>query len=118
MKKENRNEINLKKQKLIVTILTIALIIIDLGTKFIASKQGKIIIPQGDYRANNLYYNFLSIIIISLIVRFMSSSNSFVKLSTKIVLSFGLAGAFGNFLDRVLNRLVLIWHIFILLLHG
>ena len=36
-----------------------------------------------------------------MIIRYISRDNLFIKLGTKIVLSFGIAGAIGNMIDRI-----------------
>ena len=36
-----------------------------------------------------------------MIIRYISRDNLFIKLKTKIILSFGIAGAIGNMIDRI-----------------
>ena len=46
----------------------------------------------------------MSIIIILLILRYIRNDNVFIKLDTKIVLSFAISGAVGNLIDRIWNN--------------
>ena len=44
-----------------------------------------------------------------MIIRYISNDNSFVKLDTKIILSFVISGAIGNLIDRIWNKDVIIF---------
>ena len=43
----------------------------------------------------------MSIIIVIMIIRYMYNNNTFIKFNTKIILSFAVAGAIGNVIDRI-----------------
>lgn len=99
-----------KKQKKILMLIIIIAIILDQITKFIAYKQGWDISPNENIDTNNNgYYIIMSIIIILMIIRYISNDNTYVKLDTKIILSFAIAGAIGNLIDRIWNQNVIVF---------
>lgn len=87
-----------KKEKKIVIILTIVLILLDQILKIINLNKPGIIRER---TSNNASYIILSIIVIIVIIRYMSNNNSFIKTSSRVVLSFALAGAISNIIDRI-----------------
>ena len=90
-----------KKQRNIIIALIVVTLLIDQITKFIAYKIGSIIVNENSANNNNGYYIIISIIIILMIIRYISNNNSFIKLDTRIILSFGISGAIGNLIDRI-----------------
>lgn len=92
------------KHNLIIIVVIFALLIIDQITKIIFLKQGLNIENKVDESQNNNYYIVLSIIIIFVILRYISSDNNYIKLDTKIILSFAIAGGMGNLIDRIWNK--------------
>ena len=90
-----------KKQKIIIIALIVVTLLIDQITKFISYKIGSIIVNENSANINNGYYIIISIIIILMIIKYISNNNSFIKLDTRIILSFGISGAIGNLIDRI-----------------
>lgn len=97
----------MKKDKNIVILIVVVLFIIDQITKILAYTKGWIIQNNATYNSNNGYYIVMSIIIIFMIIKYIFSDNSFIKRKTRIVLSFAIAGALGNMIDRIWNKDVL-----------
>ena len=97
MRKDNK-----KNHEKIIILIIIVTLIIDQVTKIIAYKQGFNILSESSN--NNGYYIVMSIIIILLILRYIRNDNVFIKLDTKIVLSFAISGAVGNLIDRIWNN--------------
>lgn len=96
-----------KKEKLIVFILIIILLLIDQITKIIAIKQGWMI-RKTDTNGNGQYI-LTSIIIVLVIIRYIFNNNSFIKIYTRIILSFGISGGIGNLIDRIWNKGVILF---------
>ena len=96
-----------KKQKNIIIILIVITLFIDQITKILAYKMGIFTINEDDTSINNGYYIIITIIIIIMIIRYISNNNSFIKLDTRIILSFGISGAIGNLIDRIWIRRVI-----------
>ena len=90
-----------KKQRNIIFIVIIFAIFIDQITKIIVYKTGYINVNQDIENSNNSYYIIISIIIILMIIRYILSNNSYIKLDTRVLLSFGISGAIGNLIDRI-----------------
>ena len=99
----------MKKDKKIVILIVAVLSIIDQITKIIAYTKGWIIQNNTTNSTNNGYYIVMSIIIILMIIRYIFTENSFIKTKTRIVLSFAIAGALGNMIDRIWNKDVLVF---------
>ena len=72
-------------------------------------KNGAIIPQEENLPSNNGYYIIMTIIVIIMIIRYITNDNTFVKLDTKIILSFGIAGAVGNLIDRIWNKNVIVF---------
>lgn len=96
-----------KKEKLIVFILIIILLLIDQITKIIAIKQGWMI--RKTDTNGNVQYILTSIIIVLVIIRYIFNNNSFIKIYTRIILSFGISGGIGNLIDRIWNKSVILF---------
>lgn len=87
-----------KKQKIIILILAIGLILIDQTLKIMyITKQGTNIEKTTD----NTSYILISIIAIIAMLRYIFCNNSFIKMDSRIVLSFAIAGATSNVIDRL-----------------
>ena len=52
---------------------------------------------------NNFSYILVAIIAIIAITRYIKSNNSFIKMNSRVILSFALAGAISNTIDRIWN---------------
>ena len=87
-----------KKQKNIIILLIVITLFIDQITKFVSYKMGYISVNEN---SNNGYNILISIIIILMIIRYISNNNLFIKMDTRIILSFGISGAMGNLIDRI-----------------
>ena len=96
-----------KKEKYSVCILIIILLLIDQITKIIAIKQGWMI-RKTDTNGNGQYI-LTSIIAIFIIIRYIFNNNSFIKIYTRIILSFGISGGIGNLIDRIWNKSVILY---------
>lgn len=96
-----------KKEKYSVCILIIILLLIDQITKIIAIKQGWMI-RKTDTNGNGQYI-LTSIIAIFIIIRYIFNNNSFIKIYTRIILSFGISGGIGNLIDRIWNKSVILF---------
>lgn len=95
----------MKKNVKRFSIFIFVMVFLDQITKYIFLKNGKALAPVGEQ--NNAYYILVSIIIVIMIIRYMSSNNTFIKSDTKIILSFATAGAIGNVIDRILRGYVI-----------
>ncbi len=96
-----------KEGKLLIIIISI-LLILDQFTKWIFLKKG-IITKSEKIGFGNEYYIIISLIIVLMIIRYISRENMFIKLRTKIILAFGIAGAIGNVIDRIWAENVLLF---------
>ena len=96
-----------KKEKYIIFVLIIILLLIDQVTKIIAIKQGWTI-KNSDIE-NNGNYILISLIAIFMIIRYIFNNNSFIKIYTRIILSFGISGGIGNLIDRIWNKGVILF---------
>ncbi len=86
----------MKKENKLVLLMISILILIDQITKLVFLSKSWTI-PNQD----NGYHIIISIIIVILIFRYIFSNNSYIKKETKIVLSFAIAGAVSNVIDRL-----------------
>ena len=93
-----------KKEKKILIILIISLIVIDQVLKIIF--EGFIANTQNIFSTDNITYILVSFIAIMLIIRYISSNNTYIKLDSKIVLSFATAGVISNLIDRIFRGMV------------
>ena len=100
------------KEKKIVIILIIALIILDQIAKILIFKTNMTLINEAGWgigiitnqkSENNLAYILISIIAVMMLVRYINSNNTFIKTNSRVILSFAIAGAISNAIDRVWN---------------
>ena len=87
-----------KKEKNIILILIIILVLVDQIIKIISITNGNISIQKDK---DNISYILINIIASTVIVRYMSSKNSFIKLDSRILLSLTLAGIISNTIDMI-----------------
>lgn len=107
--KDKDKDKNKKQTKILILIIVIA-IILDQITKIIAFHNGwNIVAEESIDPSNNGYYIIMTIIIILMIIRYMTNDNTFIKLDTKVILSFAIAGAVGNVIDRIWNQNVIVF---------
>ena len=100
------------KEKKIIIFLIISLILIDQILKIVLFKTNVIFINVSGWgigvlanqkSENNLAYILISIIAVMMLVRYINSNNTFIKTDSRIILSFAIAGAISNAIDRVWN---------------
>jgi len=87
-----------KKQKIIILILIISLLIIDQILKITYITTQEINIEKS---IDNTSYMVISIMAIILLVKYILNDNSFIKMDSRIILSFAIAGAISNIIDRL-----------------
>ena len=101
-----------EKQKKIIIVLIIVLIIIDLILKIVLYKTGLKIIAENGWgigvltntkTENNIAYILVSIVAVIALIRYIKSNNTFIKMDSRVILSFSIAGAISNAIDRVWN---------------
>lgn len=101
-----------KDEKKKISLLILILIILDQIIKFfVLFKKLKIEnvnifgigIVNNVKTENNIAYILMAIIAIMLILRYMKSNNLFIKNDSRIILSFAIAGAISNTIDRIWN---------------
>lgn len=87
-----------KKQKILIFILIIGLIIIDqiLKITYITTQNFSI-----EKSSDNISYILISIMAIIILARYILNNNSFIRMDSKIILSFAIAGATSNIIDRI-----------------
>lgn len=87
-----------KKERNILVILIIILVLVDQIIKVISIAKGNISIQKDK---DNISYILINIIASTIILRYMSSKNSFIKLDSRILLSLTLAGIISNTIDMI-----------------
>lgn len=101
-----------KKQRKILIILILVLTAIDqiLKITILVSniKIGNIYgwsigVLSSTKSDNNIQYILIAVIAIILIVRYITSTNTYIKMDSKVILSFTIAGAISNTIDRAWN---------------
>lgn len=96
-----------QSKKILIAIFIIALIL-DQVSKIISYVNGWNIINNID-NSNNGYYIIMTIIIVLMIIRYISNDNTFIKMDTKVILTFAISGGIGNLIDRIWNKNVIIF---------
>ena len=86
-----------KKQKIIIIVLIVLLILLDQIFKIVNISH----IGINKDADNNTSYILISVLAIIIIIRYMLSKNSFIKMYTRIILTFAVAGAVSNLIDRI-----------------
>ena len=94
------------KEKKILIILIGILILLDQIIKITMLLLGKNVIQNIELK-ENIKYIIINLIIIGMIIRYINSNNSFIKKDSKIVLSFAIAGAISNVIDRIIRGYVI-----------
>lgn len=100
------------KEKRILIILVSALVIVDQIIKIVIynskiqvlnSSGWGIGVLNNNKTENNLAYILISIVAVIALVRYIKSNNSYIKMNSRVILSFTIAGAISNAIDRVWN---------------
>ena len=101
------------KEKKIIIILTIALVLIDQILKIILLttnvKVGNenvfsIGILEREKTENNIQYILISIIAIIVLIRYITRNNTYIKTNSRVIISFAIAGVISNLIDRIWNQ--------------
>lgn len=87
-----------KKQKIIIISMIICLIILDQILKIAYIVNSQITIEK---TADNMSYILISIIAIIVLVKYITNENQFIKMDSKVILGFAIAGAISNMIDRI-----------------
>lgn len=107
-----------KKEKKIIIVLVIALVAIDQILKIffllsnwkIGNKEGLsfgILEIEGIKNENNITYLLFGIIALMAIIRYINNKNSYIKIDSRIMLSFAIAGIVSNLFDRIWNKSII-----------
>ena len=100
------------KEKKIIYILIIALILIDQIAKVLIFKTNITSVNEDGWgigvlanqkSENNIAYILISIVAVMMLVRYINSNNTFIKKDTRVILSFAISGAISNSIDRIWN---------------
>lgn len=99
-----------KKEKIILGIIIVLIIIVDQLTKIYMISKGDITQntkPAYGIGSNSTFmYVVTNLVILSIIFKFMTTQNEYVALKQKVFLSFILAGGISNVIDRVFRGYV------------
>lgn len=107
-----------KKEKKIIIVLVIALVAIDQILKIffllsnwkIGNKEGLsfgILEIESIKNENNITYLLFGIIALMAIIRYINNKNSYIKIDSRIMLSFAIAGIVSNLFDRIWNKSII-----------
>lgn len=107
-----------KKEKKIIIVLVIALVAIDQILKIffllsnwkIGNKEGLsfgILEIESMKNENNITYLLFGIIALMAIIRYINNKNSYIKIDSRIMLSFAIAGIVSNLFDRIWNKSII-----------
>ena len=100
------------KEKKIIYILIIALILIDQIAKVLIFKTNITSVNEDGWgigvlanqkSENNIAYILISIVAVMMLVRYINSNNTFIKKDSRVILSFAISGAISNSIDRIWN---------------
>lgn len=100
------------KEKRILIILVSALVIVDQIIKIIMYNSKIQIINSIGWgigvlnntkSGDNLAFILILIIAVIALVRYIKSNNTYIKMNSRVILSFSIAGAISNAIDRVWN---------------
>ena len=97
------------KEKKTLIFLIAALIFIDQILKIVIYKTNIQIVNTNGWwigvlnntkSENNITYIIVSILAVIMLVRYIKSNNTYIKMNSKVILSFAIAGAISNAIDR------------------
>ena len=101
-----------EKERKILIFFIVILIFIDQILKIVIFKANIQIITENGWgmgilnntkTENNVAYILISILAVIALVRYIKSNNTFIKMDSRVILSFSIAGAISNAIDRVWN---------------
>lgn len=99
-----------KKEKKIIITLIVILTIIDQITKIILLSTGAKIgntdgwslgILDTAKSENNIQYILIFFIAIISLTRYITRNNTYIKMNSRVVISFAIAGCISNLIDRI-----------------
>lgn len=93
-----------KKQKRMLIIINIILILIDQISKIFILMFTDIDVNfsfDKVFSSSNIVYILTSIIVISALIGYISKDNQFIKMSSRVILNFAIGGAISNVIDRL-----------------
>ena len=100
------------KEKKILNVLIAILVLVDQVLKIVMYNSKIQIINSTGWgigvlnntkSENNIAYILFSILAVIMLIRYISSNNSYIKMNSRVILSFAIAGAISNAIDRVWN---------------
>lgn len=101
-----------EKERKIIIILIIVLLLVDQIIKIVlftsnyqlgSIKGWSIGVLSNKKSENNISYILVAIIAVIAIARYIKSNNSYIKMNSRVILSFALAGVISNTIDRLWN---------------
>lgn len=93
-----------KKQAKILMVLIVILVVIDQIIKIALLLSNGIIQAANNQKTeNNISYILISIIAIIVLVRYIKRNNTYIKMDSRIIISFAIAGCISNLIDRIWN---------------
>ncbi|MCI9064124.1 MAG: hypothetical protein HFJ17_05940 [Clostridia bacterium] len=90
-----------KKEKKIILRLIMILILIDQVIKIIminANSEIRLLLSKDQ---SNMSHIVISIIVIIVMIRYILNNNTYIKMNSRIIISFAIAGAISNVIDRI-----------------
>ena len=100
------------KEKKILIFLIAILVLVDQVVKIVMYNSKIQIINSTGWgigilnntkSENNIAYILVSVVAIIMLVRYISSNNTYIKMNSRVILSFAIAGAISNSIDRIWN---------------
>lgn len=100
------------KEKKILIVLIAILVLVDQVLKIVMyNSKIQIINSTGlgigvlnnTKSENNIAYILFSILAVIMLIRYISSNNSYIKMNSRVILSISIAGAISNAIDRIWN---------------
>ncbi len=104
------------KERKILIVLILILLILDQILKIVFLTTGAIIgdisnwslgIIESEKSENNIQYILISIISVMALIRYITRNNSFIKINSKVIISFAISGVISNLIDRIWSQRVI-----------
>ena len=100
-----------KDKRVLISLIFILIIIDQIFKIFLYKSKIQILTANGwgigvvniIKSENNVAYIIFSILAVIMLVRYIKSNNTFVKMNSRVILSFSIAGAISNVIDRIWN---------------
>ena len=96
---------NKKEKKIIISLILILVLIDQISKIFIVIKTNQHVgfVLKNIFTSTNISYILVDIIAISALIRYISKNNQFIKTPTRVIISFAIAAAISNMIDRLWN---------------